>query len=174
MDQLLGVIVPMAFNFAPKGWTSCEGQLLNITTNQALYALLGVTYGGDGRTTFALPDLRGRSPLGFGVASTGTTYTLGQVSGTNAVTLTPANLPAHSHPVTINANTASSTSDPSSGGYIGGGLAIFSSSTTPNTTLGAAELTIGGAGQSQPLPIAAPYLAMYYNIATTGLFPSRN
>jgi microcystin-dependent protein len=102
MTPFVGTIFAFAFPFAPKGWSQCNGQLLAISTNQALFALLGVQYGGDGRTTFGLPDLRGRAAISQGILpGTSTHYVMGQPSGTENVTLVTANLPVHSHSVTV-------------------------------------------------------------------------
>src|SRR5262245_24305688 len=98
-DPYLGCIFMFAGNFAPNGYAYCNGQLLAISQNTALFSLLGTTYGGDGRTTFALPDLRGRAPIGFGQGPGLPNYDLGSVVGSPSVTLTTSQLPAHSHPV---------------------------------------------------------------------------
>src|ERR1051326_2730121 len=94
----IGAIRVVSFNFAPKGYALCEGQVLPINQNQALFSLLGTTYGGDGRTTFALPDLRGRVPIGAGQAASGSSYDVGATGGEESVALTVSELPAHSHP----------------------------------------------------------------------------
>src|SRR6478736_10564288 len=96
-SQYLSEIRIMPFNFAPKGWAQCNGQILAIQQNQALFALLGTTFGGNGTTTFALPDLRGRAPLGVGTDHIGTPWTWGQVGGEEQATLTSFQIPAHTH-----------------------------------------------------------------------------
>src|SRR5436309_9371210 len=98
-EPFLGEIKIISWNFPPKGWTFCNGQLLAINQNQALFSILGTTYGGNGQTTFALPDLRGRTPLHFGQSPGLSSYTEGQVGGTEAVTLTQNQMPAHTHAV---------------------------------------------------------------------------
>jgi microcystin-dependent protein len=101
MDQYIGQLMLFAGNFAPRGWAFCHGQLLSIAQNSALFSLLGTTYGGDGRTTFGLPDLRGRAPIGMGQGPGLSNITQGEMAGAAAVTLTTAQMPAHSHPVTL-------------------------------------------------------------------------
>jgi microcystin-dependent protein len=99
-EPFVGEINYVAFNFAPSGWAQCDGQLLPISQYQALFALVGTTYGGNGTTTFALPDMRGRVPVHQGQSSTGSNYPIGQISGANAITLTVGNMPTHNHPAT--------------------------------------------------------------------------
>src|SRR5207247_5566025 len=101
-EPFLGEIKVISFNFPPRGWTFCNGQLLPINQNQALFALLGTTFGGNGQTTFALPDLRGRTPLGQGQHFAGSFYVQGQNGGAESVTLTTSQMPAHTHTVTVN------------------------------------------------------------------------
>jgi microcystin-dependent protein len=142
MESFIGTIMPVAFNFAPQGWALCNGQLLSISQNSALFALLGTYYGGDGQTTFGLPDLRGRVAVGQGQGPNAAAVQMGELSGSNAttmtlngagtVTLTTANMPAHKHgasfsgtgatplAVTVNVNSASGTSlAPAEGSYLG-------------------------------------------------------
>ena len=117
MDPLLASIILFAGNFAPRGFYLCQGQILSIAQNTALFSLLGTTYGGDGRTTFALPDLRGRVPVGQGQGPGLSNYDLGEVSGTESTTLLVTNLPQHNHPL-IATSEAGSTSDPT-GAFLG-------------------------------------------------------
>ncbi|MEN9798594.1 MAG: hypothetical protein RL653_2290, partial [Pseudomonadota bacterium] len=105
MDPFLGEIKLFAGNFAPTGWAFCHGQLLPIAQNSALFSLLGTTYGGNGQTTFALPDLRGRIPVGFGQGPGLTNRNLGDMSGVESVTLQVSNLPQHAHPFAVSAST---------------------------------------------------------------------
>jgi microcystin-dependent protein len=175
MDPIMGSIFLFAGDFAPRGWALCNGQLLSIAQNQALFAILGTTYGGDGRTTFALPDLRGRAPVHQGNGPGLSGVQLGEVSGTPSTTLLITNLPAHTH--TLNASTTAGNS-PSPTGAV---LAIFGTSLppagpyttahTPNTTL--APGAMGGTGSNQPINITQPSLGMNFIIATQGIFPSR-
>ena len=111
MDPLLGSIILFAGNFTPRGWAACNGQILSIAQNNALFALLGTTYGGDGMTTFALPDLRGRVPIGFGQGNGLTNVALGEAAGAEKITLTVAQMPQHSHTLNGAGNDANA-SDP--------------------------------------------------------------
>ena len=158
----------MSFNFPPKGWAQCDGQLMAINQNQAMFALLGTTYGGNGQTTFGLPDLRGKVPVHFGDSHP----VLGEKGGEVAHTLTQSEMPAHSHPVNVDNSTASSN-QPSPTSYL-------ANSTPPNVygafsgvqPMNAAE--VGNAGGSQPHENRMPYLVLNFCIALVGIFPSRN
>jgi microcystin-dependent protein len=174
MDSpFMGIIMAFAGNFAPQGWMSCEGQLLPISTNTALFAILGTTYGGDGQVSFGLPDLRGRAAIGQGAGPGLSNYVLGQQAGTETTTLTIAQLPAHNHALALQANAdGAATPDPTNG-Y----LSIASSNmyeTTSSAAMATQNNAAALAGGSQPFEILAPYLAMYQCIATEGLFPTRN
>ncbi len=204
MEYLLGQLGCFGFNFAPRSWMSCSGQLLPIAQNSALFSLLGTMYGGDGRTTFALPDLRGRAPIGMGHAPGLMDYPIGQRSGVESITIGQINLPPHSHTLTqVAVNTTTSTTvalrtvDNSevinetgsganqlgSGGTMGD---IFREN--PNTgtadNLGGLSATststsdINGhtdnTGAGQPIYQRSPYIAMNWCICTQGLFPSRS
>ncbi len=173
-QSFLGTITPMAFNFAPKGWLPCQGQILSIAQNTALFSLLGTNYGGDGRVTFGLPDLRGRRVIGQGNSPSVGNYVVGQLSGVENTTVLITQLPTHLHTITTKANQiASETNDPQNN-YFGGGVGNNYTATAPDVTMNVAEATSGIAGGSQPMNIQAPYLAMFYNICTSGLFPTRN
>jgi microcystin-dependent protein len=175
-EPFLGEIRMVGFNFAPRGWALCNGQLMSIAQNTALFSLLGTTYGGNGQTTFALPDLRGRAPLHQGQGPGLTPRTIGESSGSEAVTLLITEIPAHTHLLeassgTGNANTATSnfiasTSDPNTG------EAFNSFATAANTTMNPAS--IGVSGGSQPHENMQPYLCVNFVIALEGIFPSRN
>lgn len=155
----------VAFDFAPKGWALCNGQLLPINQNQALFSILGTTYGGNGQTTFALPDLRGRSP-----AHTGGEIQLGQAGGEETHTLISSEMPAHTHAVSGDAADASAAS-PTDNVWASSSNNLFSNS-APNTALHPAS--VGAACGSQPHPNQQPYLAVNFVIALVGIFPSRN
>jgi microcystin-dependent protein len=163
----LGEIKIMSFNFAPQGWAFCNGQFLPINQNQALFSLLGTTYGGNGQTTFALPDLRGgRVPIHVGNG-----HVLGERAGEQAHTLTQSEMPQHVHPAQ-GTNDAATTNIPT-----GALLASVSSSlyNTPNakvTTLSPTEIT--NVGGSQPHQNMQPFLTLSFCIALQGIFPSRN
>ncbi|NCD70237.1 phage tail protein [Mucilaginibacter agri] len=167
MDWYLGEIKIISQNFAPKGWALCNGQLLPIAQNQALFALLGTIYGGNGIQTFGLPNLQGRIPLGFS-----TQYPQGLISGTNSATLTANQLPMHNHMFLAN-NAAGNTAAPSGAYFAISGTADNDYSTgQPNAVMAPNEL--GMAGSSQPVSTQQPYLALNFVIATTGIYPSRN
>ena len=166
MDPFLGELRLVPFDFAPRGWALCEGQLLPINQNQALFALLGTTYGGNGRTTFALPDLRGRVPVGAGASSTGTTFALGATGGQEAVKLTTGQLPAHGHTARANGGRAT-TKDPSGAVPAAGGAYAA----TQSVGMGAAAIARTGGGK--PHDNLQPYVSLNYIIALQGIFPSR-
>lgn len=168
-EPYLGEIKLFPFPFAPKGWALCQGQLLPIMQNQALYALIGVTYGGNGTTNFALPDLRGRVPMHSG----GGQVPLGQMAGVENVTLTLANLPTHTHMISAT-HTAGSTQSFE-------GSVVAASSVSTINLYGPVEAmqplsssSIANTGGSQPHPNSQPSLVMNFCIATAGIFPSRN
>ena len=179
MEGIMAFITCFGGNFAPRNWATCDGQIINISTNQALFSLLGTYYGGDGVSTFALPDLRGRTPVCTGQGIGTKNYVLGQKAGTETVTLATNNLPAHSHNGTVLLQQAATTDDgidgtPNDGfpaRYTGAYAAKADSSTMLAPTITA---TIANAGGSTPVPVRTPYLAVYYIICTAGIFPSRN
>jgi microcystin-dependent protein len=176
-DPFIGQITMFGGNFAPRGWALCDGQLLSISSNQALFSILGTTYGGDGRTTFALPDLRGRVPIHKGTGSGLPPYSLGQRGGQVNITLTQANLPAHTHAAGSGKMRATpspaDTSDPT-----GNTLAMAPAYKAENSTVDMAAGTIGGdtasTGGNQQFDNMPPYQAINYIIALVGVFPSRN
>ena len=168
-DPFIGEVRLYGFNFAPKNWALCNGQLLPIAQNTALFSLLGTTFGGNGVTTFALPDLRGRLPVGFG-SGAGWTPQLGEAGGTEAVTLSAAMMPAHTHALNV-ADTAQ-TGSPS-------GSAVLASSTVSKPYLsGAGDLVpmaaaaISPNGGGAPHPNLQPCLTLNFAIALVGIFPS--
>jgi microcystin-dependent protein len=169
----LGQIATFGFNFSPKGWAKCDGQLLSIAQNTALFSLLGTTYGGNGQTTFALPDLRGRTALHQGAGPGLTPRTIGEVAGTENVTLNVQQMPTHNHTVSANNtdNNPNSSKSPEKNfpGY-SDGAALYA--TASNCLMNAAMT--GLAGGSQPHPNMQPYLVINFCIAMEGLFPSRN
>ncbi|WP_163409454.1 phage tail protein [Flavobacterium ajazii] len=158
----------MSFSFAPKGWAMCNGQFLPINQNQGLFSLLGTTYGGNGQTTFALPNLRGRTPIHFG-----NNFTLGQTGGEEAHTLTINELPTHKHAL-ININQAVDTNIPSNTVSLGNTAPnqVYNSSGQNLTAMNPASVSnIGG---SQPHLNMQPFLALNFCIALQGIFPSPN
>ena len=164
-EPFLSEIRIFSFNFPPKGWAFCNGQFLPINQNQALFALLGTTYGGNGQTTFALPNLQGRAPMHFGDG-----HTLGEVGGSTAVTLTMQQMPQHIHFLNVTNNAATATA-PSPGEVI---AASPSNAYGAATNLVTMAPTAGNVGGSQPHQNMQPYLGLNFCIALQGIFPSRN
>jgi microcystin-dependent protein len=161
----LGEIKIIAFNFAPKGWALCDGQFLPIAQNQALFSLLGTTYGGNGQTTYALPDLRARTPIHFGDG-----FTLGERGGETAHTLNLSELPTHTH--FANGNNAGATdTDPKGHFWSNGGDNIYTPG-PPNNLMKPG--TIANVGGSQPHENMSPFLVLNFIICLSGIFPSQN
>jgi microcystin-dependent protein len=175
MTPYIAQVMTVGFNFAPKGWQLCNGQLLAINQNQALFSILGTTYGGNGTQNFGLPDLRGRAPIHWGTGPGQPDYALGEMGGTQNTTLLSNNLPLHNHIMSVY-NNAGNKSTPASNVLAKGALIGASNasiySTTANTTM--APGTLSANGGSQPFPILQPYLAVNYVIALQGIFPTRN
>lgn len=183
-NPLIGQINPVGFNFAPRSWAFCDGQLLSISSNTALFSLLGTTFGGDGRTTFGLPELRGRVPVHVGNGPGLSSVSWGQRSGQNNVTLTSSNLPVHSHTVSISVTSEAANSSTAAGNLLATGITpaagpvperpamIYRSGGTPDGTISGASTS--NAGSSQAVSIMQPFTGIYYCIALQGLFPSRN
>jgi microcystin-dependent protein len=196
-EPFIGEIIMFAGNFAPRGWALCDGQIISIASNQALYSIIGTTYGGDGIATFGLPDLRGRVPVHEGTGPGLSSKTLGQRGGTEYMSLTSAQLPSHNHLVNLSAtgevsvkmSASSAKGDTSTPGpttvpaqMLSGLQPLNAYSTSPDTTLlpinttttvnvsGSTALT----GAGQPVFIEQPFLALNFIIATVGDFPSRN
>ncbi|SCY77746.1 MULTISPECIES: phage tail protein [unclassified Pseudomonas] len=195
MEVFIGTIQSFAFNFAPRDWALCNGQTLSLSQYQTLFALIGVTYGGNGQTTFMLPNLQGRLPLGQGNGLGLTPRVIGEISGTENVTPTLNNLPIHTHTLSgVTASTTLQLANPASNpvntptatnSFIGtsgtgpGSAAIYSdqigASPVPlqgvSTTVSG---TISPAGNGMPLAVMNPFLAINFSIALQGYFPSRN
>jgi microcystin-dependent protein len=178
MEGTIGEIRMFAGNFNPRTWSFCNGQLISIATNTALFSILGTTYGGNGQTNFGLPDFQGRVAVGTGTGPGLPNVQLGQKAGTNTVTLTTANMPAHNHQVTGNitpqAATDGALSTDANGRYMGPGS--FYSTAGDNVNMAPIPLNLPStvAGNSQPFSIMQPYLGMNYIICMFGIFPSRN
>ena len=172
-EPFIGQIQIFPYNFAPRGWAFCQGQIMSIAQNTALFSLLGTTYGGDGQTTFALPDLRGRVPNSSGQGPGLSNYSLGQVSGTESTTLQTQNLPPHNHSVTINVNSSEGGQNSPQGTYLGKTDPGVYAATQDNALMGAQPAT-GLTGQGVPVSILQPFLTLNYCIALEGIFPSRN
>jgi microcystin-dependent protein len=161
----LGEVKIFSFSFPPKGWAFCNGQLLAINQNQALFALLGTQYGGNGQTNFALPNLQSRVPIHFG-----TGFNQGQAGGEEAHTLTGSEMPQHNHLLSVS-NAAASTPIATSNAL---GLGSSNVYATPGTLTAMAATTVTAQGGSQPHPNLQPYLVLNFCIALQGIFPSRN
>jgi microcystin-dependent protein len=188
MNPLLAQIVMIGGNFAPRGWALCDGQLLPINANQALFSLLGTTYGGDGRTSFALPDLRGRSPIHAGRGPGLSDIKLGQRGGSETKTLTLMELPNHFHNAgTMKGSIMASEDDGTTDDPSGAGLALATASAgdvsiynkeTPNVAMSPNTVAVtgntGASGNQQAFNIRNPFLGINYIIAMQGTFPSRN
>lgn len=168
MENFLGEIRMAGFGFPPKGWLLCNGQLLPVNQNQALFSLLGVSYGGNGQTTFGLPNLQTRVPLGMGQQG-GTTYPLGQGGGENTHALTIPEMPSHTHPLMASTGTATALGPannllaaPAAGALYGAGTEV---------ALASSSVAVSGSGQGHPnMP---PYLVINYIIALVGIYPTR-
>jgi microcystin-dependent protein len=170
-EPFIGEIKMVGFNFAPRGYAQCNGQILPIAQNTALFSLLGTTYGGNGQTTFALPDLRSRIPIHTGQGPGLSNYSLGQASGTETVTLTANQLPPHNH--TVNASTTATSKNPTNNvPAVTGAGSSYADAPSPSTTMNAGMVTGGGSGQ--PHDNVQPYLCINFVIALEGIFPSRN
>src|SRR5262245_47566019 len=180
-EPVVGEITIFAFNFAPKGWAFCQGQLLPISQNTALFSLLGTTYGGDGKSTFALPKFDDSTPIGFGQGPGLSLYDQGEIGGEPAVTLITSEVPAHSH--FFNATTTPGTTTTSSPNVLGIGAGgtkqnSFSAkiySTNPSqATTGLNTVALGISGSSLPHNNMQPYLTLNFCIALQGVFPPRS
>lgn len=174
-SPFLGEIRMFGGNYAPRGWAFCDGRLLPISQNSALFALLGNMYGGDGRSTFALPDLRGRAPISYGTGPGLPSYQWGEQGGSVSTTLTVNQLPAHNH--SLNASSSAGYSDNPAASLIaaGSGTAEYIHATPPPTPdVSLAPASIGNTGSGQSVPIVSPYLAVTFIIALQGIFPSRS
>lgn len=187
MEEFIGVVKLFAGTFAPRGWQLCNGQLVGVAQNQALFAILGTNYGGNGQTTFGLPDLRGRVAVGWGQGAGLSNYAIGQVSGTEQVSILQSNMPAHTHTATSTlslkaSDVAATVGTPVSGSALAAGKDINTdavsmyTSTAPTIPLagGTVATTNALTGGNLPISILQPTLALTYIICVEGIFPSRN
>ena len=179
-EPLLGGIFMFGGNFAPRGYALCQGQLLAISTNTALFSILGTSFGGNGVTNFGLPDLRGRMALGTGQGPGLSPIDLGQQAGVASVTLLTSNLPAHTHGITLTVNAAAdgrpASDSPAGAVPDSGGPVQYAAAPDNKTTMNAGLVTgvIAPTGGNQPVNTQNPYLGINYIIATQGIYPSRN
>ena len=175
MEPFIGQIQPFAFDFAPRGWAKCDGQLLAIAENSALFSLIGTIYGGDGRTNFALPDLRSRSPMHTGQGNGLSLRNIGTAGGAEQITLNVSHMPAHSHAAQLKATDQAATENKPHGALLAGTETSATYHTPPATVDMAADaVAVGNTGGSQPHDNMTPYLALNYCIAIVGTFPSRS
>lgn len=181
MDEFyIGQIFMFAGNFPPRGSAFCNGQLLPIQQNEALFSILGTTYGGDGRTSFALPDLRGRAPIQQGTGPGLSSYSLGQKVGQESITLTQAQLPAHTHTANTVAAQGNGTTNVADGNSFShtartaNDATNLYNSSAPTINMHANSVAIGETGQGQTVNNMQPSIAINYCIATQGIYPSRS
>jgi microcystin-dependent protein len=177
-DYFIGEIRMFGGNFAIQNWAFCNGQIMNISQNQALFALIGTTYGGNGVQTFGLPDLRGRIPVGQGQGPGLSSYAMGQMSGSEQVTVQLNQMPMHSHPFSVTADAATiatvgSTVLPAKP-TVTNGLLYTITGAAPNTPEPLAPTVVGMTGGNLPHDNIMPSLCLTFIIALTGIFPSRN
>jgi len=170
MEQFIGQIMMFGGNYAPRGWALCDGALLSIAQNSALFAIIGTSYGGDGHTTFQLPDLRGRVAMHPGHGPGLTPRRLGEQAGTEAVSMTVNNLPTHSHAMHVVNGDAKSPS--AIGNLPGNAQTEVYSADAPSGQMNPAA--IGNTGEGQPVPVVQPFQCVNYIIALTGVFPTRD
>jgi microcystin-dependent protein len=170
----------VGFNFAPVGWFQCSGQLLSIAEYDTLFALIGTIYGGDGQTTFALPDLRGRMPISKGQGPGLSSYVIGQAAGTETVTLISTQIPSHTHALTQTVShpcqSGAGNSNVPTGRFFAADATGENYASTSNAAMGAIAFstTVGAAGGNQPHNNLSPSLCVNFIIAAFGIFPSRN
>jgi microcystin-dependent protein len=169
-DPYVGEIRIFAGNFPPNGWAFCQGQLMPISENETLFNLIGTTYGGDGQETFGLPDLQGRVPIHAGTQS-GVTFVIGEQAGTESVTLTTNQIPAHSHPLV---GSTANASDPNPSGNVLATSTVVQPYAVESVSGNLVPTCIGPTGGSQPHDNMQPYLAISYIISLFGIFPTQN
>ncbi len=172
-EPFLGEIRMMGFNFAPRGWAYCDGQILPINQNQSLYSLLGTTYGGDGRVTFALPDLRGRVPVHPNDGAAGLQVAQGQRGGAETVILTEAQIPAHAHPLAV-LDTPADSPVPAAGYRAVAQVHAYADPGAAGETVSFHPQAVATNGAGQPHENMQPFTTVAFCIALQGLFPPRN
>jgi microcystin-dependent protein len=169
-DPFVAEIRMFGFNFAPRGWATCDGQILSISQNTALFSLLGTNFGGNGQSTFGLPNLQGRAPLHWGQGPGLSDYIVGETAGASSVTLLTSEMPTHQHAVQANPRVAESVNP--SGQNLARGESNAYVNAAPNTAL--SPLSTGVAGGGLPHNNMQPYLSVLFCIALTGIFPPRS
>lgn len=172
MTPFIGQIQAFAFGFVPVGWYPCDGSIVAISQNEALFSLLGTIYGGNGSTTFALPDLRGRSIVHAGTGNGLSGIWVGQQGGWETMTLTTGQLPAHNHALSVGVNTSNGEETNAQNSFIASHAGAFSEAPTADVYLGG--VTASNIGGNQPINIRNPYLGIQYYIAMEGYYPSRS
>ena len=183
MDPYLGIVIIFAGNFEIRSYKFCNGQILDIANNTALFSIVGTYYGGDGRTTYGLPDLRGRATVLEGQGPGLTSYALGETNGSYQAPLLSNNIPAHNHLVNAySSSPAAAVSSPANAyfaigpraaGYSGVSPDYYLTNTAPNVTLNAQTVGFNAGGGSTPVPLMQPYLAITHLICVSGTFPPR-
>ncbi|MCU0434823.1 MAG: tail fiber protein [Bacteroidia bacterium] len=184
-EPFIGEVKLFGFYFAPKGHTYCNGQTIAIASNTALFSLLGTAFGGNGQTTFGLPNLQGRMAIGQGNGAGLPSHTIGEMAGNVQTTLTTSNLPPHTHnlsntvvKIAVNGVAGDGPSPENSFPGTNNTYSAYAESPTANTTMNPGSVTVNGmtdiSGSNYPISIANPYLVMNFCIATQGVFPSRN
>jgi microcystin-dependent protein len=168
-EPFIGEIRIFGFSFAPQGWAQCDGQLLPISQNATLFSLIGTTFGGDGRTNFALPNLQGRAPVHMGTSGGVPNINIGQSGGAATTTLSVNQMPAHGHSVACYSAAGKETSP--AGNYLAKKAKDFATASDNNTM---AAGMIGHTGGNQPIPTQSPFLGLNFCIALVGIFPSRS
>lgn len=186
MEAFLGTILPWPMNWAPAGWALCDGSLLPVSQNQALFSLLGTTYGGNGTSNFAVPNLCGRTPIGAGISPGLTPKVFGQTYGAESAALTNNNLPAHTHTLTAsNADNSGLTQAPAPNWTLGAAASVSTdripvvtpvkmyNPATPATPVPSAPTSVAGSPNPAPIPTLSPTLCMNFIICTNGFYPAR-
>ena len=176
-DPFLGQLILVPYNFCPRGWVAANGQIMAIAQNTALFSLLGTTYGGNGSTTFALPDLRGRQAISAGQGPGLSSVVLGEVAGTENVTLLATQMPIHNHATSLWGSLGAPDSERPNKAALATfplGTKMYDKEGVPEREMVGGSVTNANAGGSQPFSIRDPYLALQYCIAVEGIFPSRN
>ncbi len=173
-EPFIGQIMPVGFNFPPRGWSFCNGQLLPINQNTALFALLGTTFGGDGRTNFALPDLRGRSMVHVGRGAGLSPVSWGERFGSELVALTEPHLPSHTHTATLHAESGAATAANPKDKMLAAATTYAPPVTADNKAMYKDSVTVDPTGGGQPFATRDPSIGIYMCIAIVGIYPSRN